>query len=486
MPSYLCVLSIVAAVTFTVATRAAESPRAPLPPPLVAALKASGLPLNSFGLYVRPVDSESPDALAALNAERPFQLASTAKVVTSLAALRLLGNGHEWHSRAFATGPVVRGRLAGDLVIAAPQAGLTPADLQRWFAQMRSEGLTEVSGRIVLDRVALLQDPRSVAPGALAEGGGAEPPSGKGGRLVVQVAPASGPRASVTLRPAPAGVHVINDVAMGGGCSVYARWKTTRGAGSVAPAVWVSGRWDTRCGRRDATTLNLPQGLPAAGAQATLLAPPNPADTVARLWREAGLRVRGGVVQARQGGSPAVESGWSSQLRTSLAQRLRDINKPSLNVGAHRLLLALADAGAGDPLARSRSRLHGWLVEQGLAAGDINIELGSGQSHSERGKPRALVQLLHNAWRTGNSHSLLESLPVAGVDGTLAHRLRRGAASGRAFLKTGTLSDTRALAGYVVGKSGRVYAVAAMVNHPQAARGTPALDAAIEWVVRNG
>jgi serine-type D-Ala-D-Ala carboxypeptidase/endopeptidase (penicillin-binding protein 4) len=31
-----------------------------------------------------------------------------------------------------------------------------------------------------------------------------------------------------------------------------------------------------------------------------------------------------------------------------------------------------------------------------------------------------------------------------------------------------------------------VYAVAALVNHPQAARGTPALDAFIEWVAKNG
>ena len=61
-----------------------------------------------------------------------------------------------------------------------------------------------------------------------------------------------------------------------------------------------------------------------------------------------------------------------------------------------------------------------------------------------------------------------------------------GAARGMAFLKTGTLLDTRALAGYVRGYSGRTYAVAALVNHPQAQRATPALDALIEWLVRNG
>jgi D-alanyl-D-alanine carboxypeptidase/D-alanyl-D-alanine-endopeptidase (penicillin-binding protein 4) len=64
--------------------------------------------------------------------------------------------------------------------------------------------------------------------------------------------------------------------------------------------------------------------------------------------------------------------------------------------------------------------------------------------------------------------------------------MRSGAASGQAFLKTGTLSDTRALAGYVRGRSGRIYAVTAIVTHPQAGRGTSALDALIEWVARHG
>ena len=53
-----------------------------------------------------------------------------------------------------------------------------------------------------------------------------------------------------------------------------------------------------------------------------------------------------------------------------------------------------------------------------------------------------------------------------------------GAATGQAYLKTGTLSDTRALAGYVRAKSGRVYAVSMIVTDPEAAKGTPALDCA--------
>ena len=66
---------------------AANAPAAAtLPPEVAATLGASGLPLTSFGLQVQPVDGNSTGALASLNADRPFLLASTTKLVTSLAA----------------------------------------------------------------------------------------------------------------------------------------------------------------------------------------------------------------------------------------------------------------------------------------------------------------------------------------------------------------------------------------------------------------
>ena len=101
---------------------AAGAPAAPMPPGVAAALRISGLPISSFGIDIRPVDAGASDDLFALNAEQDFLLASTTKLVTSLAALDLLGADHRWRTGAFATGPVVDGRLAGDLVISAARS----------------------------------------------------------------------------------------------------------------------------------------------------------------------------------------------------------------------------------------------------------------------------------------------------------------------------------------------------------------------------
>ncbi|HEY0856856.1 MAG TPA: D-alanyl-D-alanine carboxypeptidase, partial [Albitalea sp.] len=210
---------------------------------------------------------------------------------------------------------------------------------------------------------------------------------------------------------------------------------------------------------------------------------------VATLWAQTGGTLRGKVIETQPARAREIdaEEPWVSEASTALPELIREINKTSNNIAARSLLLSLhAAPGRGTPLLGAQTRVNAWLRTQGLADGDIRIDVGSGQSRSERGKPRAMVQLLRNAWRGVASKVFVDSLPIAGVDGTLAHRMRSGLAAGQAHLKTGTLHDTRALAGYVRARSGKVYAVAAIVNHPLAARATPTLDAFIEWVARNG
>jgi D-alanyl-D-alanine carboxypeptidase/D-alanyl-D-alanine-endopeptidase (penicillin-binding protein 4) len=508
--------------------RAAELSEGVLPAELTKAFVASGLPLKSFGLYARPVDNDTLPAFAALNAEQAFLMASTTKVVTSLVALDLLGADYRWRTRAYATGAVRGGRLAGDLVIVGGNAGLTPSELSRWFKQMRTEGLSEIAGHIVLEHLAFLHesndwretlDASAVAPipspestaAPMARLASAYVRRGAPGSLVVTVAPSNGPRAIVTLSPRPAGITVVNDVRMGEGCTAWAVWESADNTPGAAPQLMVRGQWDSGCGKRDVAAVRAPASLkivPAVDVMPTLALPvmtapppllPAAPRIVAGLWEEAGGRLRGRVIETERwqhGEASRAQPLWSSQTSTPLTEMLREMNKTSNNLAARSLLLSLGAesspvkrirlAGEAARLRDAQDRVQAWLRAQGLADSDIHVDVGSGQSRAERGKPRALVQLLANAWRGRSSKAFVESLPIAGVDGTLAHRMTAGPARGQAFLKTGTLSDTRALAGYVRARSGKVYAVAAIANHPNASRATLALDAFIEWVAKNG
>lgn len=471
------------------APAAAAPPR--LPPPLRELLAATGLPPASIGLQVQAVDPPAPP-LATQNAEHAYQLASTTKLVTAMAALDLLGARYRWRTYAFLTGPLQDGKLLGDLLIVGGGNALLDTEaLRAWLARMRAQGLQEVLGDIVLDRWAFrlsaedfadtptpaVDRPHHAWPDALTL---------EEGRLRVRVGAAAGGGApQVALQPPLADVRVQRQLAGGAGdCGLWAHWQPPP-AGSVAPpTLSVRGHWAPACGPRELQLAPLPHDAFTALA-------------LRALWREVGGRLRGRVLDKprpdRSGLLPLDASGaprlpWSVHQSEPLPQLLRDINKTSDNLAARNLMLSLA---RGFPLrsatlADARQRLDGWLQAQGLAPGDIAVANGSGLSRAERGKPRALVQLLRRAWPTAQGRVLLASLPVAGVDGTLAHRMTHGQATGRAFLKTGTLLDTRALAGYVQAGSGTTYAVAALVNHPDAARATPALDRLIEWVAARG
>ena len=255
------------------------------------------------------------------------------------------------------------------------------------------------------------------------------------------------------------------------------------------------GRWSADCGADNIAYVVPPPKVrlePELGSAPALpIAAPR---MVADLWAEAGGSLRGHVVERDLAAPRPRATRWSSELLTPVGEVLREMNKTSNNEAARQRAPVARpggdDAAAGGlkvgALKAAQERMRGWLRTQGLHDGDITVVLGSGQSRAERGKPRALVELLRTAWRGADSQTLVDSLPIAGVDGTLIHRMTSGAATGQAYLKTGTLSDTRALAGYVRAKSGRVYAVSMIVTDPAAAKGTPALDSLVEWVVRAG
>jgi serine-type D-Ala-D-Ala carboxypeptidase/endopeptidase (penicillin-binding protein 4) len=170
---------------------------------------------------------------------------------------------------------------------------------------------------------------------------------------------------------------------------------------------------------------------------------------------------------------------------------LRPLNKTSDNAHARLLYLLLGvPAMAAEPqattLALAERDVRRWLAEQKIGDAGLVLDNGSGLSRSERISPQQLAQMLVVAHRSRYAADLQMSLPVAGVDGTMRRRLKDGPATGWARLKTGTLRNVAALAGYVRDPQGRPWAVAMMINHDEAGKARPALDALIESFVRVG
>jgi serine-type D-Ala-D-Ala carboxypeptidase/endopeptidase (penicillin-binding protein 4) len=486
LPKYLSLLLLAALTGAALAAPSATTARGGgLPGPVASAIAASGLPAKSFGLYAQEVIGER--RAFSLNEESSYTMASTTKIVTSLAALDLLGPYYRWRTSAYALGTLADGKLVGDLlIVGGGNSQLTAGSLAAWFKRMHDQGLREIDGNIVIDRYAFqlkasdhantpvqsASEPRHVWPDAMTL---------DEGRVALVVQPGRGGRALLAFKPALSGVRIDNRVGAGEGCNVEPLWQA--GAGGRA-TVTVQGTWGPACGTR--TVSFVPPAESGIAARA-----------LPAMWAAAGGKLRGRVVTAPvvPGISPIPLGANGEPLpplsfdrSKPLTELVRDINKESDNVGARNLMLSLSPGFPARPatLAGAQRTVTLWLREQGLADGDVEVENGSGLSHSERAKPRAMVQLLRKAWRADQAQAFFESLPIAGVDGTLKNRMQGGRAAGKAYLKTGTLNDTRALAGYVYAASGKMYAVALMVNNGDPALGRPALDAMVEWLARNG
>ena len=122
-----------------------------------------------------------------------------------------------------------------------------------------------------------------------------------------------------------------------------------------------------------------------------------------------------------------------------------------------------------------------WLAERlGELPADLVIDNGSGLSRETRLAANTLSKLLLTAWDSPWMPELMSSLPITGVDGTVR---RSRSAVGRAHLKTGSLRDVAARAGYVLASSGKRYVLVVTVNHVNATAARPAMDALVQWTM---
>ena len=175
------------------------------------------------------------------------------------------------------------------------------------------------------------------------------------------------------------------------------------------------------------------------------------------------------------------------QSRT-LAEVLRDINKSSDNAITRQLYLVLGatqtDTNNGTALTAdsSEQQLRTFLSSLKLDHSSLVLENGSGLSRTERISPELMAALLQHTYKAQYQPELLSSMPLAGVDGTLKRRLTQHKTQGKARLKTGTLRNVTALAGFVTDQSGRTWVVASFINDPKAGRGRVVLDFLIQWI----
>jgi D-alanyl-D-alanine carboxypeptidase/D-alanyl-D-alanine-endopeptidase (penicillin-binding protein 4) len=469
----------------------AQAARAQLPAPVSQLLFDANIPEEAMSALVLRGDTP----LLSHQAERPLNPASTMKLLTSVVALDQLGPAFrgrtELRTGASTSGDVLR----GDLVLrGGADADFSGEVLERMLQSLRNQGIRKIGGRLLLDRQ--LFNPARPDIGA--------PPFDESPEAYTNVIPdalmvnknmleldlrSSAGTLAVAVYPALEGVTVSSAMTLV----------------ETDCASWANG-WKQPEVLRDRLgkiTVVLKGSFPASCTTSYRVNVLDRQDYLDRLFRATWQRL-GGVLAGEtvEAATPPATRLLAEHVSRSLPEIVRDYNKSSDNTLARTVFLTLGSLEA-DPLAGSRAlatvpgestaaraerTVRDWMRARAIDDSGLVLENGSGLSRIERISALQMGGVLQAGLRSNWSPEFISSLPIAALDGTMRRRLGNSPAAQRARLKTGTLRNVVALAGYVRDASGQQCVVVAMINSELIGngKGRAVLDALVDWVARSG
>jgi D-alanyl-D-alanine carboxypeptidase/D-alanyl-D-alanine-endopeptidase (penicillin-binding protein 4) len=408
------------------------------------------------GVHVR--EAGAGGALVALQSERAMRPASNLKLVTSAAALVLMGVDAELETRFEASGPVVNGVLEGDLIV---KAGADPlydreagGSIDRFVIpvarELRAAGIERVRGQLVLDEGDYLP------PGP----GPAWPPSNQ--HWTEFCARAGGFSANAgcltaLVRPGKEGGSALVGVEPAGhGLAPQYSAKTASARSKL----------NIRVEAREAS-VSVGGEIPRSTERYSVrFAAPDPVLLFGRALcaslREQGVRIEGGIARERNRESARTVA----RLRTPVRDLMVPINTWSNNACADQLFLALGHAHGGAGTREGGARATRAALDRlGVSsAGLVQVD-GSGLSRDNRVSAAQITALIEAVLRRGGKTAIayVDSLAVAGMSGTLEHRTTKG----NLRAKTGFIAGTSALSGLVESADGRTLVFSILVDYPR-------------------
>lgn len=422
--------------------------------------------------------------------EKAFMPASNMKLYSTSAALDTFGPGFKIKTSIYATKPARAGTLRGDLIFygrgdpnlsarfdkddPARYNDHVPADtitaIESLADQIKASGVRIITGNLIGDDSFFAGD--LIGPGwewddlEFYYGAEVSALTVNDNCLSFTITPAKklGEKPVIATQPQTAYIKVINNA------------KTVE-----------SGPLRIRFNRPlDSNTVEFYGSIPQTTAKHQVnVAIHDPARYAATLLKEAlarrKIRVLGKITridaQARVA-KPFDESKLTeiaSVESQPISELIKVVNKESQNLHAE-LMLRLLGASDGQhelddfghpksTIARGNEARRQFLQKAGVDVVPLSLRDGSGLARQDLVTPRSTVRLLEFMLAHPHINVFRESLPIAGVDGTLERRMRDTVAANNLRGKTGTLSYVNALSGYITTKHGQVVVFSMMGNN---------------------
>lgn len=424
------------------------------------ALSVAAIPLNGPGLeqYV--------------NADTLMSPGSIMKLVTTYAALELLGPTHHWNTDFLTDGDMVGDTLKGNLYVRfGGDPKLTLERLWSTLRELKSMGITRVEGDLVLDGSYFRVD----GGFPVFEDNGSNPyapflvePSGYLTNLnLVQFQVRADERGTQAWStPSLAEISVDNRVTAlpEGPCPARSHFDWT-------PVFQDNQQVTVR------VTGELPQGCRSTAYLSLLPHERYSASLIRSVLSEMGIIVGGGD---RLDTTPEDARLVMRTTSPDLVTMVRDINKWSSNVMARQMLLTIGAEYRSDDERDDRvtgiRKVYEWLEGKNINTAGMVIDNGAGLTRHGRISARQGAEILQQAWDSPYASDLMASMPIIAMDGTMARRLRNTGMDGEGRIKTGYLENVRSIAGFTRDDNNTTWAIVGMVNNDPAWNGQAVLD----------
>ena len=473
---------------------------------------------NTNPLHPQPIISHNPDT-----ARTP---ASTMKLIPSFVALDTLGADFIWHTRVYHSGIIIGERLYGDLVIqGSGDPKMSYKRLQQLLSQVQKAGIRHIDGDIIIDSTIfnnVSKDPAAFDHSPLRPYNAS--PDGflvNFNTIGIKSKPASNGQAQLSYAPQLANYELPSFI-------------NTRGAACARANYSLAPQWQ-------ANKLNFNAPLPErCGEHIFYIGYPDAKDFATRVvaadWQALGNTLSG-KVSAQETPYRSYQSSVTNHKRPArglaalplsplpivsyssltLSQQIYDINHFSNNVMTEQVALSIGAYSKAPSIAanvapsvasnaitptavslyqfgspkstdypQALQTINQWW-QTNLTTAPPYLTNGSGLCRECTLSAANLEELLTYAYAHPDFDTYVDSLGIAGVSGTIMYHSRRmpdSGAIGRAWIKTGTLNNVTAMAGYVKGQSGQDYTVVGLINtkrtlNPYTSR--PVLDAMLDW-----
>lgn len=446
--------------------------QAQLPATVVEALQKAGVPQENVAVYVQAVESDTASLIH--NASKPMNPASVMKLVTTYAALQALTPAYRWKTEVYREGLLTNGVLKGNLIFKGyGDPSFKAQEFWRLLMQVRQAGIREIYGDVIIDKSFFANEFAGVKPfddekwRAYNAMPSAFLVNGRNTSFKFSVKDSA---VNVDQEFELPEVKVINQMKLrAGNCGDWRNYYNYDVSPNLSGVmVTFTGTYSADCEERY-FELSLMNDEEYAFA------------TFKKLWAELGGKFNG-KLQVREVPQNAVKV--TSQFSEPLGTVIQEINKWSNNVMARQLMLTLVAEKTGIPASQKNGTqvIQDVLSSQGLMMNSLVIENGSGLSRVERVSAAQLGQLLVNAYHQPTMPEFLSSMPILGLDGTVKKRLNDTALQGRAHLKTGSIDQVSAVAGYLLDENGKRQVIVMLVNHANASASKASQDALINAV----